>query len=69
MSKQSEAKKHQNYNPIPDRGMCSNCKHYTSNHIANGWLKAYIQEKNIRCGIGGFTIKKTATCSSHEFSG
>ena len=23
-------------------------------------------EKNFRCGIGGFAVKKTATCAQHE---
>ncbi len=65
MSKQSENKKRQNYNAKPDRDKCSNCKYFKSDMITNE--RNYTQEKNLRCGIGEFAVKKTATCSDHKF--
>ena len=67
MSKQSEARKKQNYNAKPDRDMCSNCKYFNSDMVPSEWNPEYIQEKNLRCGIGEFAVKKTATCSDHKF--
>lgn len=68
MSKVSEAKKAQNYYATPDRAICSTCKHYTSDQVVSSWNNKVLLEKNIRCGVGGFAIKKKATCSSHEFA-
>lgn len=59
MSKQSEAKKKQNYNPKPVPRVCMNCEHYISDMIPYG---NYIEEKNKRCGLGEFAVKKMATC-------
>ena len=69
MSKQSEAKKYQNYNPKPDHASCTNCKHFTSDNVGKeGWnKKMYYQEKNLRCSIGGFAVKKNGTCTEHCF--
>jgi len=69
MSKQSEAKIKQNYNPKPDPQQCANCKHFKSDTIGTvGWdKKTYYQEKNLRCGIGGFAIKKRGVCTDHKF--
>ena len=73
ISKQAESKIKQNYNakPVPKR--CSTCKNYLSDTIQtqppsqfreNGWW----EEKNKRCSIGHFAVKKTATCDMYENS-
>lgn len=69
MSKQSEAKKKQNYNPKPDRDMCSNCIHYASTitNYDTGYV-SYQEEKNKTCTFGGFVVKKQGTCSDHKFT-
>lgn len=68
MSKQSDAKNFQNYRETPDT--CSNCGHYESQMVErthSGWggLRAWTEEKNKRCSIGGFAVKKMATCDLH----
>ena len=65
MSKQQTAKEKQGYNPKPVFPMCSNCKHYSMQPETTNW--GYTRETNIRCGIGGFAIKKQGTCNSHDF--
>ena len=60
MSKQSEAKEAQGYQ---ENANCSNCANYLSDTKIRGY---YYVEHNIRCGIGGFEIKKTATCEKWE---
>lgn len=68
MSKQSEAKKKQNYNPKPEHAMCSNCSHYASVVTEKqGYYGAYTEEKSKTCTFGGFVVKKTATCTEHKF--
>lgn len=52
MSKIANSKTEQGYEPKPTIPMCSNCKHFKSDIIVNNWN--YSEEKNIRCGIGGF---------------
>lgn len=70
MSKQSEAKKQQKYNPKPDPADCAHCEHFTSEQVGNKGYggKMYYQEKNMRCGIGGFAVKKRGTCANHAFA-
>lgn len=64
MSKQSEAKKDQNYRETPDT--CSNCSHYESQTVEKSYGAAsWTEEKGKRCSIGGFAVKKTATCDRH----
>ena len=68
MSKQSEAKKVQNYTPKASPAYCSNCQHYASEKEIkqSTWSgDKWEQEKNIRCGIGGFAIKKQGVCDLH----
>jgi len=64
MSKQSDAKAEQNY--TRELKTCSNCKHFTYETEKSGWNNSYTIEKNLRCGIGGFKVHKTATCDKHE---
>lgn len=64
MSKKANLKTEQGYEPKPIFAMCSNCKHFKSDKIMNQWN--YEEEKNIRCGIGEFAVKKQGTCKLHE---
>jgi hypothetical protein len=63
MSKKADLKTEQGYDPKPTFAMCSNCKNFKSDKIRNQW--GY-EEKNIRCGLGGFAVKKQGTCKMHE---
>ena len=62
MSKQSEAKARQGYDEKPIPSVCSRCEHFRSDDTVmldyGGWIK----ESNLRCAIGGFAVRKTATC-------
>lgn len=66
-SKQQIAKEFQGYVAKPVPHTCVNCKHYTSEItvVEHRW-GSYENETDIRCGIGGFAIKKTATCKLFE---
>lgn len=65
MSKQSEAKIAQNYRTTSDT--CSNCVHYRSELVQRSYgFTAWADEKNKRCGLGGFAVHKTAVCDRHE---
>ena len=68
MSKQSEAKQAQGYEQKPVIPVCMNCKHYQSKmHECPGiWYGPYVTEKELRCGIGGFAVKKMGTCKLYE---
>jgi hypothetical protein len=68
MSKQSDAKKKQNYREVPDS--CANCGHYESQMVektCDAWdgKKVWTEEKGKRCSIGGFAVKKMAMCDRH----
>ena len=60
MSKQSEAKKAQNYKTPNEVGMCHNCEHYASSLETTPWGGK--KERHMRCTLGGFAVKKTASC-------
>lgn len=67
MSKQSSAKEQQGYTRTI--AYCGNCKHFKSDIEKEiGRFGESTTEKNLRCGIGGFKVHKTATCKLHEFS-
>ena len=67
MSKQTEAKKTQNYTPKATPAYCSNCQHYKSDLVKErtSWGGEWTAEKNIRCSIGEFAIKKQGVCDLH----
>lgn len=70
MSKQSEAKKAQKYNPKPQQPECQNCFYYNSEikeRVSAYGGNTYKDEKKLRCGLGGFAIKKKGTCNKHIF--
>lgn len=66
MSKVSEAKQKQGY--VENATLsCGSCKHYTSETVTRSkWFGNRTEEKNKRCGIGGFVVKKTARCNLLE---
>jgi len=69
MSSQSDAKDKQRYVEKLIPNVCSNCLHYrsvidTHKGVYGGEWKS---EKNRRCAIGGFSVKKTATCELFSF--
>ena len=65
MSKQSEAKIQQGYVDKAVPKTCGQCLHFTSDTVTRTtiWLEAYTIESNLRCSIGGFAVKKMATCN------
>lgn len=72
MSTQSKAKELQGYTTA-QRG-CGTCAHFTSDRALPGWMRgddrynieSHGSEKNLRCGIGGFAVKKTASCDRYK---
>lgn len=78
MSKQSDAKAAQGYVEKPIPRTCANCQYFRSDMLLAAWmieanrsysvprysLPASGLEKNRRCDLGGFAVKKTATCNS-----
>lgn len=75
MSKQSEAKASQNY--IPKAHNCGDCANLKMDLVLPAWMREQNAkepgrwgddracEKNIRCGIGGFVVKKMGSCGQH----
>lgn len=83
MSKQSDAKDRQGYNPKPEPKTCTNCRHFEFDTELPVWIQEqnliaqvrgspapYGPEcavfKNLRCAIGGFAVKRMATCKEFE---
>lgn len=80
MSKQSEAKEKQQYCAKPVTKTCANCNHLEQNFFHYDEKYVRVEGKNpdtekyarptysdnLRCKIGGFAVKKMATCN--EFS-
>lgn len=63
-SKQQTAKEAQNYTKTQNN--CGNCKHFKfETEILRG---GYVLERNLRCGIGGFKVHKTARCDKWELN-
>ncbi|QEL64739.1 hypothetical protein OTERR_12630 [Oryzomicrobium terrae] len=72
MSKQSEAKKDQGYT-AKLLNNCGNCRQFESETITPAWAKGdpdyeknYAREGNMRCGIGGFAVKKMGSCNEFK---
>ena len=70
MSKQSEAKERQGYDPNPVPATCSNCRYFTFEmREYEGWdRKMYTEQRKLRCALGGFAVKKRACCKQHEMA-
>lgn len=68
MTKLEQLKSDMGYNPKPVHPMCINCTSYRSDMVTEKHaFGEWIGEKNMRCTLGQFATKKTATCSKHEF--
>jgi len=67
MSKQSDAKKRQGYSPKAAQRVCMTCCYFQSDleEQTNG----YMMEKNLRCGLGGFAVKKMGLCNEWVIRG
>lgn len=67
MSKQAKAKENQGYESKPHPHICATCVHFTSEiEKHQSVFGDYTKERNRRCGLGGFAVKKTATCRMWE---
>jgi hypothetical protein len=69
MSKQSDAKEAQNYRRELDK--CESCAHFQKEvkefeYQAFSGLQKWTEDKNLRCGIGGFKVHKMAVCDRFE---
>lgn len=62
-SKQALAKESQNYRKTQVN--CSTCKNYMSDLQKNHY---WVDERNKRCGIGGFAVMKSAVCDKWELN-
>ena len=79
MIKQSEAKERQGYDPKPLVRCCGTCASILFDMDWPEWMKDgkhdnYLVEnnkieKNVRCGIGNFAVKKTAVCNGWKVKG
>lgn len=64
MTKLEELKKEINYRK--DSNQCHNCSSFMSDFISEQrWGTEYKVEKNIRCSLYSFAIKKSTVCDSH----
>lgn len=69
MSKISVLKEELGYNPKPDPRVCKTCAHFKSDIVTKeAYGGKWTEEKNLRCGIGGFAVKKMASCDKWERS-
>lgn len=82
MSKQSESKEAQGYTTaVRNCGNCAsmtsdrvlprwlqerNAENARIGSPSHYPVEIFGEEKNIRCSIGGFAVKKTATCAKHK---
>ena len=72
MSKQSEAKQAQGYEQKPVIPVCMNCKNHEEKAtgiyslVRKQCFFEWSEEKEDRCGIGGFAVKKMGTCKLYE---
>lgn len=59
MSKQSEAKKRQNYQDKPLQRRCRECKNIVSEILKNSWGG---ELEKLSCAVGGFAVKANSIC-------
>lgn len=70
MSKTQEAKDAQGWRKTP--ASCGNCTHFESESVIkeyerwNGVKIGWVEEKKMRCGIGGFKVGKMNVCDRFE---
>ena len=75
MSKQSDAKESQGYSLVS--GRCGNCAHLKFDVVMPAWMRSenlervlnglgpihtYAEPSRFRCSLGGFSVKRSATC-------
>ena len=70
MSKQSDAKGEQGYEAKPRPTACQGCFYFKKDRkYSHSFLgKDYFKDSNLRCGLGEFAVKKTATCKYFLYS-
>lgn len=69
MSKQSEAKEKQGYVPKMKPNACMNCRFFKFDkgfHNQDLYGERFPKVMNLRCGLGGFAVKKMGTCKEFE---
>ena len=68
MSKKSEAKARQGYDPKPVQPVCANCTYRLSElgYHTSPFGHPSVEVKGDRCGIGNFKVKAHATCDLFE---
>jgi len=66
-SKTSKAKQSQSYVPV-NLHKCGTCKHFSCDQESWDGVfgGVYHRDKNLRCGIGGFVVKKQGVCNLWE---
>ncbi len=77
MSKISEAKEKQGYVGHFEQGtppLCRNCSNFEFDLIDKSYNSGYqiiewIEQKSMRCAIGGFAVKKMASCDLFQKKG
>ena len=62
MSKQSVAKETQGYVAEFIPPTCQHCVHFKLDIVFIPACKPYNKEKNLRCTLGGFAVKKRGSC-------
>lgn len=64
-TKIAQAKERQQYTDKLIPSTCSNCAHFHSKveEMPRQWGGTWVKESNLRCGIGGFKVKKLGSCS------
>ena len=67
ISKQQKAKNEQGYIAKPIPKSCSRCEHFLMDtEKVKSYFVDFTKESNLRCAIGGFAVKKTATCDEFK---
>lgn len=69
MSKQSEAKAAQGYvDKIKQLPVCMSCVHFALDTVAREDVfgATFMRERNLRCTLGGFAVKKMGTCRKFQ---
>lgn len=68
MTKQSKAKADQGYVPKAVPQVCGNCANFASDFVRVSQFYDCQVEKNKRCTLGGFAVKKMGTCDKFRMS-
>jgi hypothetical protein len=68
-SRQAKNKRLQGYNPKPTPQTCCNCVFFIKDMVEKryGQGEPFLEEKNLRCSLGGFAVKRRGTCNEFEF--